>query len=157
MQRVTVVLDDELLEELDQTAARLGYANRSEALRDIARRGLRQAAEEVGGQGDCVAAVVYAYDSTQRGLGRRIAVALGERHDLVVAGLQVHLDHTNRFEVNVLRGPAAAVDELAGGIIAERGVRHGRVVRMPVDITHQRHGHPDEAHEHVHVRVRGGG
>ncbi|MGC1304647.1 MAG: nickel-responsive transcriptional regulator NikR, partial [Caulobacteraceae bacterium] len=88
MQRVTVVLDDELLAEIDQLAAQRGYANRSEALRDIARRGLRQAAEETGGQGDCVATLVYAYDATQRGLGRRIAATLGERHDLVVAGLQ---------------------------------------------------------------------
>ena len=35
MQRVTVSLDDELLVELDRFAETRGYANRSEAVRDL--------------------------------------------------------------------------------------------------------------------------
>ena len=42
MQRVTIVLDDELVTEIDRMAAERGYQNRSEAIRDLARAGLRQ-------------------------------------------------------------------------------------------------------------------
>jgi CopG family transcriptional regulator, nickel-responsive regulator len=158
MQRVTVVLDDELLDGIDRFAEARGYANRSEALRDLARRGLQQASEEGGGDGDCVAALTYAYDFSQRDLAKRLANALSERHDLVVASLQVHLDHTSRLEVSVLRGPSKAVSQLGDQVIAERGVRHGRLVMAPVEVTRERHAHQGEApHEHLHVRVKGAG
>ena len=51
MQRVTITIDDELAAELDRFMAARGYANRSEAIRDLARSGLQQAATEVGGRG----------------------------------------------------------------------------------------------------------
>ena len=38
MQRVTITLDDALMEELDAIIAARGYQNRSEAIRDLARR-----------------------------------------------------------------------------------------------------------------------
>jgi CopG family transcriptional regulator, nickel-responsive regulator len=42
MQRVTITIEDELLAEVDALVERRGYANRSEALRDLARAGLMQ-------------------------------------------------------------------------------------------------------------------
>ena len=45
MQRVTITLDDELMKELDAFIAARGYQNRSEAIRDLARAGIREAAE----------------------------------------------------------------------------------------------------------------
>ena len=44
MQRVTITLDDELMAELDRIIAARGYQNRSEAIRDLARAGIRQEA-----------------------------------------------------------------------------------------------------------------
>ena len=43
MQRVTITIDDELDGELDRFMKARGYANRSEAIRDLARSGLQQA------------------------------------------------------------------------------------------------------------------
>ena len=48
MHRITVTLDDELVAELGRIIALRGYQNRSEAIRDLARAGIRQAAEEAG-------------------------------------------------------------------------------------------------------------
>ena len=59
MQRVTITLDEEFVAELDRVMATRGYQNRSEAIRDLARAGIRQAAEEAGEGGQCVAALVY--------------------------------------------------------------------------------------------------
>ena len=42
MQRVTITLDDDLLETLDGLSQRRGYNNRSEAIRDILRGALAQ-------------------------------------------------------------------------------------------------------------------
>ena len=44
MQRITITLDDDLLDTLDNLSQRRGYNNRSEAIRDILRYpGLRSA------------------------------------------------------------------------------------------------------------------
>ena len=58
MQRVTITLDDDLMADLDRIIAARGYQNRSEAIRDLARTGLEQAAVEVAGARPCVAALV---------------------------------------------------------------------------------------------------
>lgn len=42
MQRVTITLDDDLLETLDSLSQRRGYNNRSEAIRDILRSAWRK-------------------------------------------------------------------------------------------------------------------
>ena len=73
MQRVTITLDDELMTELDRIIAARGYQNRSEAIRDLARAGIRQEAATLGEQGECVAALVYVYDHNARQLSKRLA------------------------------------------------------------------------------------
>jgi CopG family nickel-responsive transcriptional regulator len=49
MHRVTITIDDDLDSELDRFMNTRGYDNRSEAIRDLARSGLQQAAIEIGG------------------------------------------------------------------------------------------------------------
>ena len=104
MQRVTITIDDDLLAEVDQFMTARGYANRSEAIRDLARSGLQQAATEVDGARSCIAALVYVYDHAKRELPRRLTLDYHERHDLAQATLHVHLDHDSCLEVTVLKG-----------------------------------------------------
>lgn len=158
MQRVTVTLDDDLLAAVDQLVATRGYQNRSEALRDLARAGLRQDAETRDATGDCVAALVYVYDHEARSLSRRLTKSFHDHHDLSLAALHVHLDHDSCLEVAVLRGKAGEVRHLADHVTAERGVQHGRLIMIPVAIEHGRHPHgPEPAHRHLHAHVRKAG
>ncbi len=150
MHRVTVTIDDELMAELDQLIARHGYQNRSEAIRDLARSGLQRAAEDAGTGSDCVAALVYVYDHNPRDLSRRLVQAFHDNHDLVLATTHVHLDHDSCLEVAMLKGPTGAVQKVADRVIAERGVRYGRVVTVPVAIEPHGHSHPDDHGHHHH-------
>ena len=133
MQRITITLDDELMDELDAMIATHGYQNRSEAIRDFARAGMAQAAQDKGtdSAGECVAALVYVYDHAARDLSRRLVDTYHHHHDLSLATLHVHLDDDNCMEVTALRGAVKEVHHFADHIIAERGVKHGRVVMMP--------------------------
>ena len=151
MQRVTITIDDELAAELDRYMTTRGYANanRSEAIRDLARAGLQQAALRLDRSRQCVAALVYLYDHEKRELPKRLTREYHERHDLAQATLHVHLDHDNCMEVTVLKGRGADVQKFADQIIAERGVRHGHAVYLPADDPQahadRRHGH-DPSH-----------
>jgi CopG family nickel-responsive transcriptional regulator len=142
-QRVTITLDDETGAALDEFMTRRGYANRSEAVRDLLHGGLARAAEEEGGalQGECVAVVSFVYDHEERELGRRLLNAQHAHHDIGVATLHAHLDAHQCVEVALLRGQAQAVRPFAEALIAERGVRLGRVNVMPAPSAKRVHRH----------------
>ncbi len=134
MQRVTITLDDALMAELDAIIAARGYQNRSEAIRDLARAGIRAAADEVHQKRECVAALVYTYDHAARQLAKRLTTAYHEHHELSLASLHVHLDRDTCLEVTVLKGKTEDVQHFGERVIAERGVRHGKIVRMPLEL-----------------------
>ena len=152
MQRVTITLDDALMAELDTIIAARGYQNRSEAIRDLARAGMREAAEDAGQKRECVAALVYTYDHAARQLSKRLTTAYHEHHELSLASLHVHLDHDTCLEVTVLKGRTEDLQQFGEHVIAERGVRHGKIVRMPVELApmphRASHDHDGEPHHH---------
>ena len=151
MQRVTITVDDELMLELDRIIAARGYQNRSEAIRDLARAGIREAAETLDGDQNCVAALVYIYDHAARQLPKRLTETFHDHHEMSLSSLHVHLDHDSCMEVTILRGKADKVQDFAEHVIAERGVRHGRIVLVPTDILIKPHTHGDgSTHEHPH-------
>jgi CopG family nickel-responsive transcriptional regulator len=133
MQRITITLDDDLMDELDRMIVAHGYQNRSEAIRDFARAGMAQAAQQTDKSGNCVAALVYVYDHAARDLSRRLVETYHGHHDLSMATLHVHLDHDHCMEVTALKGKGAEVQDFADHIIAERGVRYGRLVLIPAE------------------------
>lgn len=145
MRRITITLDDALMADIDRLIAARGYQNRSEAIRDLARAGMQQASERSGTSGECVAALVYVYDHAQRDLSRRLVDNAHHHHNLSLATLHVHLDEANCMEITALRGEADAVQHFADHVVAERGVRYGRVVMMPTNgsskAAHKRHRH----------------
>jgi CopG family transcriptional regulator, nickel-responsive regulator len=143
MQRVTITIDDDLAAELERYMAARGYANRSEAIRDLARSGLQQHAMQAAGRRQCLAALIYVYDHHQRELPKRLTRDFHDHHDLAQATLHVHLDHESCMEVTVLKGPGEDVRELADHVIAERGVRHGQVVYLPTAPHVPRARHPN--------------
>ena len=154
MQRVTITIDDELMIEIDRIIAARGYQNRSEAIRDLARAGIREAADTLDHKGDCVAALVYVYDHNARQLSKRLADTFHDHHELSLASMHAHLDHDSCMEVTILRGHTDEVQHFAEHVIAERGVRHGRVVLVPTDLLIKPHTHADgttHGHGHAHA------
>lgn len=155
MQRVTVTLDDDLMEELDRVIEMKGYQNRSEAIRDLARAGIREAVVEGGRNKNCMAALVYVYDHTARELSKRLVHTFHDHHDLSLATMHIHLDHDNCMEITVLKGATGEVQHVAEHVIAERGVRHGRLIMIPVEVETSRHSHGNlVAQPHYHLKVK---
>ena len=92
---------------------------------------------------DCVAALVYVYDHNARQLSKRLADTFHDHHELSLASMHAHLDHDNCMEVTILRGKTDQVQHFAEHVIAERGVRHGRIVLVPTDVMIKPHTHAD--------------
>lgn len=138
MQRITITIEDDLLAEIGAAANDRGYQNRSEIMRDLARAGLQQSAQGTAPSGQCVAALVYVYDHAARDLSKRLVRNFHGHHDLSLATLHVHLDDDSCMEVTALKGAANEVQHFADHIIAERGVRYGKVVMIPTAETRKK-------------------
>jgi CopG family nickel-responsive transcriptional regulator len=164
MERLTISMSDEFASELALFMATNHYDNRSEAVRDLARRGLRQAQLYNGVAGECVATLSYVFNHHTRELAKRLMDTHHAHHELQVATMHVHLDHQSCLELAVLRGDASAVREFSTAVIAERGVTHGQVCFIPVMIETEAHshrvegdahhveGHAPDHHLHIHPR-----
>ena len=141
MQRVTITIDDDLVAEVDEFIAQRAYANRSEAFRDLVRSGLEHAGDHTIGNRQCIATLSYIYDHAARELPKRLTRDFHDHHDLAQTTLHVHVDHDSCLEVTVLKGRGAEVKAFAEHVIAERGVRHGHVVILPIE--------PSSTHRHT--------
>ncbi len=153
MQRFTISLDDALADQFDQWITQRGYGNRSEAVRDLLRAELQQSRLQADAAPHCVACLSYVYDHQQRDLAERLARLQHGQHDLLVSAMQVPLDHAHRMESVALRGSTARVAAFADAVCAERGVHHGKLNLVSVDLhlPHQHGAGPTHA-PHLHFK-----
>ncbi|MEC5319156.1 nickel-responsive transcriptional regulator NikR [Brenneria populi subsp. brevivirga] len=132
MQRLTISMDDQLAQDFDELMRRKGYANRSEAFRDMLRRELGEMTLATDKNGACVAVLSYVYDHHERQLSSRLADMQHDHHDLTVSTMHTHLSHEECVETIILRGTALQVERFAESVMAQTGVRHGRLNLIPL-------------------------
>src|ERR1700734_1033610 len=133
MDRFTISLDESLAAAFDSLIKERGYANRSEAVRDILRSHLQQNAEKRDTKGACVANLSYVYNHHERELAERLTSIQHAHHDLTLSTMHAHLDHDQCLETMLLKGSVKRVRDFADQIIAERGVRHGSLNLINVE------------------------
>ncbi len=150
MDRFTISLPEELAAEFDELIAGRGYDNRSEAVRDILRAHLDRMREARELDGHCVANLSYVYNHHERELAERLLALSHAHHDLAVSTMHAHLDHEHCIESVILKGPVQAVRRFANSVVAERGVRHGQLNLVMVDVAHE-HTHGDGT-RHTHLK-----
>jgi CopG family nickel-responsive transcriptional regulator len=125
--RFGVSMEESLLKAFDSLCEFKGYSNRSEAIRDILRDQLvenelqREDAEAVG-------TVTILYNHQQRELEGKLTEYQHAHLNAVISALHVHLDHHLCLEVLVLRGKTGIIKKIADGLIATKGVIHGKLV-----------------------------
>jgi CopG family nickel-responsive transcriptional regulator len=122
--RFGVSLDKRLLAKFDRLNARKGYANRSEAIRDLIREGLVREQWELGDT-EAVGTLTLVYDHETRELEERLTELQHAHFQAIVSTLHVHLDAHHCLEVLILRGKAALLKSIADRLIGTRGVKHG--------------------------------
>jgi len=151
MQRFTISLDDKLAQEFDELIAAKGYANRSEAVRDLLRGELERKRQGEGASEHCIASLSYVFNHHERDLMERITGLQHEHHDLTVSTLHAHLDHDHCLESVILRGPTPAVRQFAESVCAQRGVHHGQLNLISLEV-HEPHRHGRHQASHVHLK-----
>lgn len=155
MQRITITLTDEIVAEIDSFMAQSGASNRSEAIRDLVRRGLT-GRPDTPADSRCLAVLTCAVDQSARNLAARIPQSRLDRHDQHLAALSIPLDHSTSLEVAVMRGAVGDITTSAEALFLERGVLHGHLALIPVaeDGPRHIHNHGHSHDDHTHLRVQ---
>ncbi len=124
--RFGVSMEADLLERFDRSLARKGYKTRSEALRDLVRSSLVEEGWE-SGEDEVTGSITLVYDHHVRGLSEALTRLQHDFAGSFISTLHVHLDHRNCLEVVVLRAKAKDARAMADLLIAQKGVKHGRL------------------------------
>ena len=151
MERFTISLDDSLAQQFDELIAARAYRNRSEAVRDLIRGAIESDEQRQFPKGYCVANLSYVFNHHQRELSERLTALQHEHHDLTVSAMHMHLDHDHCLESVILKGRAANVIAFADVLMAESGVKHGKLNIIALTAENS-HTHAKGYKPHVHLR-----
>lgn len=144
IERVGVSLDKPLLADFDKLMRDKGYANRSEAIRDLIRAKLAETALEAP-DAEGIGTVSLVYDHHASKLAEQL-IQLQHTHLLtVIASMHVHLDHHNCLEVIILKGRVSEIQKLADQMASLKGVKLGKLTLSAVTADHDHtHNHPEQ-------------
>jgi CopG family nickel-responsive transcriptional regulator len=126
LERVGIAIEDSLLASFDKLIKKQGYANRSEAVRDLIRE--RLAAEQLKKPtGRAVAGIFLVYDHHATDISRKL-LELQHNHLLqTISATHIHLDHHNCLEVIILKGRIAELKSIADHLMSLKGVKLSRL------------------------------
>lgn len=132
VERIGVSLEAPLLRELDDVVREKGYASRSEALRELIRKGLVQRRVEAGGKVVGTITIVYRHD-----VGMVTHRILHRQHDFlgaIRATAHTHLNEETCLEVLIVEGDASQVADLADRLRTVKGVLFAETVVARPDL-----------------------
>lgn len=125
--RLGISINSDLLSKFDKSLDEKGYANRSEAFRDLVRNFIIETEWE--NNVEVVGVVTIIYDHHIHELTEKINEIQHQHTHLINSTLHVHLDHDNCLEAIVLKGNSNEIRNLADRLIGTKGVKHGELAR----------------------------
>ena len=126
--RFGVSLEDELLVKFDALLERIGYRNRSEAIRDLIRdRLVREAWKE--GDKEIVGILSLVYNHEKSEVTERLNLIQHKNIGAIVSTTHIHLDSHNCLEVIILKGKSREIEKISDLLQSTKNVKHGGLLR----------------------------
>jgi CopG family nickel-responsive transcriptional regulator len=124
--RFGISLEKALLERFDSLIRKKGYANRSEAIRDLIRDSL-VSDEWQSSKVETVGTITIVYSHDTRELTDTLTDLQHHSYDSIVSSMHIHIDEHNCLEVIVVRGKSREIKAIADKLIGTKGVKHGKL------------------------------
>lgn len=124
--RISISLEESLLEQFDGYVADNGYPTRSEAMKGLMRNALVEREWEKGT--NVAGTINIVYDHHKRGTMEKLVDVQHDFGELIVCTQHIHLDHNNCMEVIVVRGKAPALRKLLTQLKSVKGIKHSALM-----------------------------
>ncbi|MGC9307675.1 MAG: nickel-responsive transcriptional regulator NikR [Thermoplasmatota archaeon] len=131
VQRVGISFEPELLEQFDRVIAQKGYVNRSEAIRDLVRDCIADAALQRE-SGDVMGTLTIIYDHDESDVTNKLLHLEHGHLAEILSTTHIHVTKHLCLEVLVIKGDSSKVRMLADRITALKGVKQGELVLTPL-------------------------
>ena len=124
VERVGVSFEPELLQKFDSLIKKMGYTNRSEAIRDLVRKEIVASAIK---QEECevIGTLTIMYDHHEGNILEKLIHLEHQHNDEISFTSHIHIDAHNCLEIIILRGNNRQVKQLAERVRSLKGVKHG--------------------------------
>ncbi|MDQ1275002.1 MAG: CopG family transcriptional regulator, nickel-responsive regulator [Euryarchaeota archaeon] len=130
LMRIGVSLPDALLDKFDEIIKKKGYPSRSEAIRDAIMSYITYYKWMGDIKGHRVGTIAVIYDHTKHGLSNALIDVQHHYSHLIKYSINMYLDDEDGFELIVLDGNGQEITELAGAIIALKGVKFSKLTTV---------------------------
>ncbi|MFH2059851.1 MAG: nickel-responsive transcriptional regulator NikR [Pseudomonadota bacterium] len=125
--RFGISADIRLLEQFDKMISEKGYANRSEAVRDIIRNQLVEHSWTKKND-NVVGTITLVYNHESKELTEKLTEIQHQNYLNVISSIHVHLDNHNCLETLILKGKSQTIKGISDKLIGAKGVKHGKLV-----------------------------
>lgn len=131
--RFGVSIEPDLIKKFDSIIKKEGYANRSEAIRDLIRKNLiREKNKDLNAE--AIGTLTMIYDHHTGNLTNRLLDLQHDHTKEILTTTHIHIDRHNCLEVLVLKGKMGDIQKLADNIKALKGIKHGELVMTKISL-----------------------
>ena len=125
--RKGIAFNPDQLKKFDKLISKKGYANRSEAIRDLIR--VELISDEVKRpEKKSNGTLTVVYNHHEHHVQHELTHFQHHQGDLIKSTLHVHMDKNNCMEVMILYGKVKNIRKFADKVIAAKGVKYGKLV-----------------------------
>jgi len=119
-------MEKELLSKFDAINKGKGYANRSEAIRDLIRNLLVEEGSKLGAK-EVIGTITIVYSHHIHDLNDTLNHIQHHFTHQIISTVHVHLDEHNCMEVLIVKGKARDIKQIADKLTSIKGVKHGKL------------------------------
>lgn len=124
--RFGVSMHQDLLTEFDNLIRRLGWPNRSEAIRHLVRERLAEHEWELP-EAEVVGTVTMVYHHGRHELDEKLTEIQHHFFRQVISTMHIHLDEHNCLEILAIRGRGREIKNIADRLLHVKGIKVGKL------------------------------
>ena len=128
LERFSVTITKELLDQLDEKIIKKGYSSRSEFVRDMVRQLIVEEMWEEDSE-EVIGVLTVIYDHHQRELTQKMIDIQHSKYINVMCSTHIHLDHHNCLEAIIIRGKPAEIENISIMIAGLKGVKFAKLTK----------------------------
>jgi len=126
VKRISISLQPDLFEALDQITENRGFKSRSQALSEMIAQAATSHSEHLGRE-VVAGTITLVYDESKPGLLECLSQIQREHINEVLSSQHVLLDNNHTMQVLLVQGPAHQLREIKDELVACKGVRKGNL------------------------------
>ncbi|MDQ1280740.1 MAG: CopG family transcriptional regulator, nickel-responsive regulator [Thermoproteota archaeon] len=120
--RISISIPPDLLRKFDDATERVGYSDRSKAVRDAMQNLITESKWLCEKMGKGVGVIVLSYDHEAKDIEGALMDTQHRFEKIITSSMHVHLNKNNYLEIIAVNGPASDVQNMAQELKTKKGV-----------------------------------